>query len=85
MPGEQAQGTGAGQASGKVTIKHGVHTHEVKPGMSIGQLRKEYGPLFRIPDEAKGYSGTNQLSDDTIAEAGMVIEFVRKSGEKGCK
>lgn len=83
MPGEQAMGGAAAAGNGKVTIKHGVHVHEVPAGMTIGQLRKEYGALFRIPEDAKGYSGTQQMSDDTVPQSGMTIEYVKKSGEKG--
>ncbi len=83
MPNEQAQAAGGGNAAGQVTIKSGVHVHKVPAGSTIGDLRREYGPLFRIPEDAGGYSGTQRLDDNAVATDGMVIEFVKKSGEKG--
>jgi hypothetical protein len=83
MPNEQVQTAGGNNAAGKVTIKSGVHVHEVPQGMSVADLRREYGPLFRIPEDAGGYSGTTRLDDNTVPAAGAVIEFVKKSGEKG--
>lgn len=85
MPNEQIHAAGANNAGGKVTIKSGVHVHEVPQGMSVADLRREYGPLFRIPEDAGGYSGTQRLDDNSVPTAGSVIEFVKKSGEKGEK
>jgi hypothetical protein len=70
-------------APGTITIKSGVHTHKVPSDMTVGQIREKFGSLFKIPAEAKGYSGTQQLSDDQTLPSGSTLEFVRKSGEKG--
>jgi hypothetical protein len=73
----------ASSSSGKVTIKYGVHVREVEAGTTIGDLRKKYGQILRIPEDARGYSGTNQMSDDQVLTDGTTVEFVRKTGEKG--
>jgi hypothetical protein len=66
-----------------ITIKSGVHQHKVDANMTVGQIREKFGALFKIPAEAKGYSGTQQISDDQTLPAGSTLEFVKKSGEKG--
>lgn len=78
-----SQQSGDKSSPGKITIKYGVHVREVEAGTTIGDLRKKYGQILRIPDDARGYSGTNQIGDDQVLSDGMTVEFVRKTGEKG--
>ena len=73
----------AKSANPTITIKSGVHQHKVDANMTVGQIREKFGALFKIPAEAKGYSGTQQISDDQTLPAGSTLEFVKKSGEKG--
>lgn len=68
---------------GLIKIKSGFHDHDVEAGKTVRQYREEYGPMFRIPADAKGYSGNQMLADDHVCQAGMTLEFVKKSGEKG--
>lgn len=83
MTNQAASAPGESASAGTITIKSGVHQHKVPSNMTVGQIREKYGTLFKIPEGAKGYSGTNQLSDDQTLPAGSVLEFVKKSGEKG--
>jgi hypothetical protein len=83
MTQEAVSGQTPSASSGKVTIKSGVHVKQVPAGTTVGELRKQYGPMFRIPEDAKGYSGTTALNDNDVASEGMTIEFVKKAGEKG--
>lgn len=66
-----------------ITIKIGFHSHDIEAGRTVGQIRADYGPMFRIPAEAKGYSGNQMLDDAFTPLAGATVEFVKKSGEKG--
>jgi hypothetical protein len=83
MASENVQGEVSQPKSGKATIKSGVHTREIASGTTVGEARKQFGALFKIPEGAAGYSGTNQLNDNDIIQDDMTIEYVKKAGEKG--
>lgn len=83
MANEAQSGEVSQPKSGKATIKSGVHTREVAAGMTVGEARKQFGALFKIPEGSSGYSGTNQLNDNDVITEGMTVEYVKKAGEKG--
>lgn len=68
---------------GTIIIKSGVSEEEVPAGKMVKQYRVEYGPLLRLQNDAKGFVGTRELSDDDVVDAGTILEFIKKSGEKG--
>lgn len=70
-----------------ITVRYGTAQREVPVGSTIGDLRKKFGPMFNIPEGAKAFSGSQEFSDDTVLQGtdggSQVLEFIRKSGEKG--
>lgn len=75
-------------STGKQTakVKSGVWMREmpVEPGKTtVGDLRKAMKNQGRVPDGAKAYSGSTELSDETLVEPNQDIQFVKKTGEKG--
>lgn len=83
MSAESASAAQTPSAQGKATLKSGVRVQDVKVGSKVSDLRAEYGGLFRIPSDAKAYSGNQELSEDTVITENMTVEFMKKSGEKG--
>lgn len=83
MSAEQASAASSPQGKKDTTLKSGVRVQKIQPGKKVGEIRKEWETLFRIPTDAKAYSGTQELSDDATVEEGMTLEFIKKSGEKG--
>jgi len=81
--GESAAAASSPSSSGKATIKSGVRVQQIEAGQTVGQARAEWATLFRIPTDAKAYSGTTELSEDTQITPDMNVEFIKKSGEKG--
>ena len=69
--------------AGKSTIKFGVYTREVSASDTIADLRKKYGPMLRIPEDAHAYNGTTRVDENQPIGEGVTLEFIRKTGEKG--
>lgn len=67
----------------QIRIKHGFQDHAVPWGLTVEGYRQQFGPMLRIPAGAVGYSGNVQLDDKFRPEPDTVLEFARKSGEKG--
>lgn len=73
----------SGDKSNDVGVKSGAWKKSYAPGQTVREYRKQLGEYHPIPDGAVAYSGTTPLSDDDVLEAGMSIEFIKKTGEKG--
>lgn len=73
----------ASQPAKKVVLRNGIAEKSVESGMTVKQYREQYGEFLSIPKDAKAFSGNRELSDDEVVSDAGVLEFVRKSGEKG--
>lgn len=82
---ESASAASSPKASGQATLKSGVRVQPIAAGKTVGEVRGEWGSLFRIASDAKAFSGTTELSEDSVITGDMTIEFIKKSGEKGEK
>lgn len=84
---EQQPTNPTASAQKKVNLKSGIHNRSIpfRDGMTIGDIRKEYGTMYRIKGDEVAYSGTQALTDDTVVTEDMNLEFVKKAGEKGKK
>ena len=83
MSAEQASPAQNPSSKKEATLKSGVRVQKIQSGTKVSEVRKQWETLFRIPADAKAYSGTQELSDDAVVEDGMTLEFIKKSGEKG--
>ena len=83
MSAEAASAASNPQNAGKATLKSGVRVQNIDAGKKVSEVRAEWAGLFRIPADAKAYSGTTELSEDSVIDSNMTIEFIKKSGEKG--
>lgn len=69
--------------SGTIRVKSGAWQKDLPAGMTVKEAREHLSMYTNIPEGAKAYSGNTVLNDDDIIEAGMSVEYSKKSGEKG--
>lgn len=78
-----ASGT-AVATEGQVEVIHGVYAHTFPlSGMTVGQARTELADRMNIDPESIAVVDGNEVGDDTVLGEGMVLNFVKHSGEKG--
>lgn len=83
MATESASAAENSSANKKATLKAGVRVQPIEAGKTVKEVRAEWSQLFRIPTDAKAFSGTTELNEDSVVDGNMTIEFIKKSGEKG--
>ena len=66
------------------TVGYGMYREDLPvDGLSVGQIREKYSNKFDMDEEAGAFVNGKPVSDDEIIEAGQVLLFTRKAGEKG--
>jgi hypothetical protein len=83
MPNESAAAASNPNSSSSAVLKSGVRVQKIEAGKTVKEVRAEWSGLFRIPADAKAFSGTTELSEDAVVTGDMTLEFIKKSGEKG--
>lgn len=76
----------SGDSNKKVTVRHGISDREIPVGATVGEVREKYSTYLNIPAGAKAYIGNRELNDNDVITDDMgdqILEFMKKSGEKG--
>lgn len=81
--------SGGASEDRKVVVRYGVteRTVKVTPNMTVKEYREKFKNILNIPDNAKAYSGNQELDDNAVIAGkdgdAPVLEFIKKTGEKG--
>ena len=72
------------EGGGNVTVCHGVYT-EALPlnGMSIRDIRRRFGDRLGIDPDSEAVLDGHGTREDTVVEAGQLLTFMERAGEKG--
>lgn len=90
----EAEPTGAGGADDPfagqvepdrtVTVSHGPYLERLPvANMSVHQIRVRFGDRLDIDPQSQAVIDGQEADENTIAQVGQHITFVRKAGEKG--
>ena len=69
----------------RAQVKYGTYheTDHTWVGMTVAQVRMARGEAWSIPSDARAYRGKDQLQEGYVVQAGDLVEFHRRMGEKG--
>jgi len=66
------------------TVSHGPYAEQLPvAGMTVGEVRKRFGDRLDIHPESTPLIGGKAVDPSTRIQAGEVLMFIRRSGEKG--
>ncbi|KYK23610.1 hypothetical protein AYK24_07305 [Thermoplasmatales archaeon SG8-52-4] len=66
------------------TVSHGVYAEQLPiAGQSIGRVRALYADRFDLDPYSQAIIDGNEVDDNTIIEAGQLLVFMNRAGEKG--
>jgi hypothetical protein len=77
---------GDGFAAGErhVEVIHGVYSHSLPlVGMTVAQARDELTDRMNIDPDAVSVVDGQEVDENTVLQEGQVLNFVKRSGEKG--
>lgn len=67
-----------------VTVSHGPYAEQLPvAGESVGRVRTMYADRFDLDPLSQAIIDGHEVDDDTIIEAGQLLVFIKRSGEKG--
>ena len=73
-----------GNPGGSVTVCHGPYSEELPVGeMTVRQIRERFGDRLDIDPQSQAIVDGNEVNENTVVQAGQLLTFVRKAGEKG--
>jgi hypothetical protein len=82
--GQDPFGDGFGASERHVEVIHGVYSHSLPlVGMTVAQARDELTERMNIDPDAISVVDGQEVDDNTILQEGQVLNFVKRSGEKG--
>jgi hypothetical protein len=77
-------GTATAVAEAQVSVIHGVYAHDLPlAGMTVGQARMEVSERLNIDPAAVAVLDGDEVPEHTVLVEGQVLNFVKRSGEKG--
>jgi hypothetical protein len=67
-----------------VEVIHGVYSHSLPlVGMTVSQARDELTDRMNIDPDAVSVVDGQEVDENTVLQEGQVLNFVKRSGEKG--
>ncbi len=73
-----------GDPGGAVTVCHGPYSEQLPVGeMTVRQIRERFGDRLDIDPQSQAIVDGNEVNGSTVVQAGQLLTFVRKAGEKG--
>jgi hypothetical protein len=71
-------------AGGMATVCHGPYIERLPVcSLTVREVRGRFGDRLDIDPESQAVIDGNEVDDDTVVQAGQLLTFVRKAGEKG--
>lgn len=69
---------------GHATVCHGTFSEQLPVGgMRVSEIRGSYANRFNLDPLSQAVIDGQEVDDETIVEAGQLLVFVRRGGEKG--
>ena len=73
-----------GDAEVMATVAHGPYAEQIPvANMTVDQIRERYRDRFDINPESLPYVDGEPVTENTVLQAGQVLMFMRRAGEKG--
>lgn len=67
-----------------VTVSHGPYAEQLPvAGESVGRIRTMYADRFDLDPLSQAIIDGHEVDDNTIIEAGQLLVFIKRAGEKG--
>jgi hypothetical protein len=67
-----------------VTVGSGPYTEQLPvAGMSVGEVRRRFHDRFDLDPGSQAFVDGTEVDDNTILQAGQVLGFAKRAGEKG--
>ena len=63
----------------------GANVQDVNAGMTVGQIKDEFGEVLNLDDQAKTILNGQEVDDDYTVQENDSLEFVKPAGDKGTK
>jgi hypothetical protein len=58
--------------------RFGVYSENIRAGLTVGEVRKQWGPLWRIPTLAKPWVNKAEVDDDYVLRGNDKLEFTTR-------
>jgi len=68
-----------------VKVMCGANVQDVNAGMTVGQIKDEFGEVLNLDDQAKTILNGQEVDDDYTVQENDSLEFVKPAGDKGTK
>ena len=73
-----------GSETETVTVSHGPYAEQLPvAGESVGRIRTMYADRFDLDPLSQAVIDGREVDDNTIIEAGQLLVFIKRAGEKG--
>ncbi len=69
----------------RAQVKYGTYneTDTLFVGQTVAQVRLARRDAWNIPADARAYRGKDEIAETYVLQAGDMVEFHRRMGEKG--
>ena len=73
-----------GSSTETVNVVHGPYAEQLPvAGETVGRIRTMFADRFDLDPLSQAIIDGREVDDDTIVEAGQLLMFVKRAGEKG--
>ena len=73
-----------GSGTETVSVAHGPYAEQLPvAGETVGRIRTMFADRFDLDPLSQAVIDGREVDDDTIVEAGQLLMFVKRAGEKG--